>query len=95
MSLYEPHVCGVPLSAFAAAPTPAELGAIVAKWPIFDQVHFLMFLAGSMRNNSGHKREGRWRDIGRVLVAQEERLLDGEASQMLAAIAEGMKESAS
>lgn len=92
MSLYEPHVCGIPVSAFASPPSPTELGEIVAKWTTFEQVHFLMFLAGSMRNNSQNKHESRWQEIGRVLVAEEERLLDGEGGRMLAVIAEGMKE---
>jgi hypothetical protein len=78
------EVCGIPLSAFTNQPTPAELGAIIARWDSEDQALFLISLGEQLRFSCSHEKYGiQLAYIRQALAAQEEVLCTGYGSELI------------
>ena len=71
-------VCGIPVSAFAKEPTPAELGGIVARMTAHEQAEFLSFFENGIRDSTSHDRlEKRYEAIAWELVCDEKQNCGG------------------
>lgn len=83
-----PTLCGVPVSAFKEAPSPAELGRIVADMFDHEQAEFFMAMAESLHNACGESgSRTQMAAAGASLVLKEAECCDGKASSMIGLLA--------
>lgn len=74
-------ICGIDIGKLAKAPSPDELGAIVARMNSDDQAKFFISMGEELRNSCGGKHFMQWQHIADSISQLEERLCDGSASQ--------------
>ncbi len=84
-------ICGVPLTAFREAPSPAELARIVAQSNSEWQAVFFSRLAEELRNCCGGNYHVQVAMIAKDISALEEELGDGGASNFLSTLASDLK----
>ncbi len=77
-------ICGIEIGNFAKAPTPEELGAIVARMDSEDQAAFLIALGEQIHFTCAHAVKGvQYAYIRQALAAQEEHLCTGYGSEFV------------
>jgi hypothetical protein len=76
-------VCGIDISKLAKAPSPDELGAIVARMNSEDQAKFFVVMGEELRNSCGGREFMQWQYIANSIKELEEQLCDGSASQLI------------
>jgi hypothetical protein len=76
-------ICGIDVQKLAKAPTPDELGVLVAHMNSDDQAKFFLVLGEEIRNSCGGREMFQWQYISDSIAALEEKLCDGSASQLI------------
>jgi len=76
-------ICGIDITKLAKAPSPDELGAIVAHMNSEDQAKFFVVMGEEIRNGAGGRAAMQWQYIADSIKKLEEKLCDGSASQLI------------
>lgn len=87
-------ICGIDISKLAKAPSPDELGAIVARMNSDDQAKFFVAMGEHIRNCCGLRAPMQWQYIADSIEQIEEKLCDGSASQLFREIQSRLEQGA-
>jgi hypothetical protein len=87
-------ICGIDIKKLAKAPSPDELGLIVARMNSEDQAMFFIAMGEELRNSCGGKHFMQWQYIADSIQQLEEKLCNGSASQLIDEINQRLKATA-